>query len=263
MVTEIRSGFMRLTKAIVRKPCAAMVNGLTSANLGRPDCTTASIQHEAYTETLEACGLEVTELGPDDRYPDSTFVEDAALVTPECAVITRPGAPSRRGETDAIELALMPFYSEIERITEPGTVDAGDIMMVGMHFFIGLSERTNVEGARQMIEILNRYGMTGSTVAFKDVLHLKSAVAYLENGVVVAAGEFARRPELAGFEIIEIAPDEAYAANCVWVNGIVLVAEGFPKTRAAIEARGYRTISLEMSEFQKLDGGLSCLSLRF
>jgi dimethylargininase len=254
---------MRFTKAIVRTPGASMVDGLTSAGLGTPDQAKTLVQHAAYIQALESCGLRVTVLPPDEAFPDSTFVEDTALVTSACAIITRPGAVSRRGETAAIEQALARFYPDIERIVLPGTVDAGDIMMVGEHHYIGSSQRTNAEGAAQVIAILEAHGLTGSTVPLKHILHLKSASAYLENNRMALAGELIGRPEFSGFDVIPVDDDEAYAANCLWINGRVLVAAGFPKMRRAIEACGYQTIPLDMSEFRKLDGGLSCLSLRF
>lgn len=254
---------MRFTKAIIRIPAPSMVDGLTSANLGKPNFEKALSQHDAYANALRDCGLEVIVLPPDDQYPDSTFVEDTSLITPHCAIIMRSGAPSRRGETDVVEMALRDFFSNIEKVQPPGIADAGDIMMVGTHFYIGLSERTNEEGAQQIIQILERYGNTGIALPVGNALHLKSGIAYIENDTMVATGSFIDRPEFADFTIVEVDADESYAANCLWLNNIVLTVEGFPKTKRAIASRGYRVMPLDMSEFQKLDGGLSCLSLRF
>lgn len=240
-----------------------MIHGLSSAGLGPPDPELALIQHAGYVRALEACGLEVTVLEADDDYPDSTFVEDAALLTRSCAIITQPGAPSRRGETDSIREVLPEFYTEIEEIRAPGTVEGGDIMMVGDHFYIGLSARTNLEGARQLIDHLTRHGLSGSTVSFGELLHLKTGIAYLENDTIAATGEYLEIEEFRKFTRIEIDADEAYAANCLWLNGTVLVAAGFPKAAGKIVASGYEIIAVEVSEFRKLDGGLSCLSLRF
>jgi len=251
------------TRALVRRPCENMIHGLTSAHLGKPDFGRALAQHAAYVGVLRDCGLEVTVLEADNDYPDSTFIEDTALLVPGCAVITRPGAPSRRGETASVEEALKPFFDTIAHITAPGTVDAGDIMMVGSHFYIGLSRRTNREGAAQMAAILEKHGLTASTVPLRDFLHLKSGVACLENNTLVAAGEFVAHPAFQNYRILAADDNERYAANCLWINGRVLVAEGFPETRSIIEAAGFETISLEVSEFRKIDGGLSCLSLRF
>ena len=240
-----------------------MAAGLTSQTLGRPDHALAVAQHEAYVAALCELGLAVEVLGADEAFADSVFVEDVALLTPACAVITRPGAESRRGEIEAMTTVLNKRFTVVEHIDLPGTLDAGDIMMVGSHFHIGLSERTNSDGAQRMISILQRYGLTGSTVPLTTMLHLKSGVACLENNVLVVAGEMRDNPAFAEFDRIAVDDDEAYAANCLWINGTVLVASGFPKVKSAIEKRGYRTIALDMSEFQKLDGGLSCLSLRY
>lgn len=251
------------TRALVRRPCENMVHGLTSAGLGKPDFVLALAQHAAYVEVLRACGLDVTVLEADNDYPDSTFIEDTALLVPGCAVITRPGAPSRRGETAAVEEALKSFFDTITHIGAPGTVDAGDIMMVGSHFFIGLSRRTNPEGAAQMTAILEKHGWTASTVPLGDFLHLKSGVACLENNTLVAAGEFVAHPVFGNYRLLAVDDEERYAANCLWVNGRVLVAEGFPGTRRLLEEAGFETIAVAVSEFRKIDGGLSCLSLRF
>lgn len=136
-------------KAIVRIPGKSLINGLSTAGLGLPDYDLALKQHKNYIEALKKCGLEVIILQPNEKYPDSTFVEDVALLTKECAIITNPGALSRRGETTEIKIVLKDHYSNIEEIKGPGTVEAGDIMMVDSHFYIGLSERTNEEGANQ------------------------------------------------------------------------------------------------------------------
>ncbi len=254
---------MKFTKAIVRTPCRNFVNGLTTAGLGKPDYNLALKQHKKYIEALEMCGLEVLITEPDERLPDSVFVEDTAILIPECAIITNPGAESRKAETDRIKKALKSFYRNIEEISYPGTVDGGDVMMAGSHFFIGISDRTNIEGAKQLIKILEKYGYSGSTVSLNNVLHLKSGVAYLENNSLVATGEFADKEEFKKYNILKVKDEESYAANCVWINDFVLVAKGFPKTKKLIEEAGYETIELDVSEFRKLDGGLSCLSLRF
>ena len=254
---------MRFKNAIVRTPCRNMTYGLTEAEMGKPDYDLALMQHAQYIAALKQCGLDVLVMEADEDFPDSTFVEDTALLTPACAIITRPGAQSRRGETASMASELKKYFQTIEAIQPPGTVDAGDIMMVGDHYYIGLSGRTNPSGAQQLIRILERHHMTASTVTVPHALHLKAGVAYLENNHVVITEEFWNQPDFNRFKQIRVNPQESYAANCVWINGTVLVANGFPETLKAIEAAGYKTISLDMSEFQKLDGGLSCLSLRF
>jgi dimethylargininase len=249
--------------AIVRTPSKSMVNGLSTAELGEPDYKKALLQHENYIKAIRDCGVEVTVLEADENFPDSTFVEDVALLTPKCAIVTNPGAPSRKGEISGIRKVLDRFYTDIEEIQNPGTVEAGDIMMVGSHFYIGLSARTNEVGAKQMISILEKYGMSGSVVSLEKVLHLKTGLAYLENNNLVACGEFVSKSEFKKFKLIEIDEKESYATNCIWVNNKVIVSSGFPNAKSTIENAGYKTIEVDVSEFQKLDGGLSCLSLRF
>jgi len=251
------------TNAIVRKPCKNMVNGITSAKLGQPDYQNALRQHANYVDALKKCGLKVTVLDGDEDYPDSVFVEDTALITPKCAILTNPGTELRNGEKAEIEIALKNFFPELQYVVSPGFVDGGDVMMVGDHFYIGLSKRTNKEGANQLITILKRHGLTGSTVALKSVLHLKTGVNYIEKDNMLAFGEFLTKQEFGKFNILEIPVEESYAANSLWINGKVLVPKGFPKTLNIIKRAGYETIEVDVSEFRKLDGGLSCLSLRF
>jgi len=251
------------THAIVRKPCQEMVNGLTSAQLGKPVYLKAIDQHSRYVEILKSCGLQVTVLDADNEYPDSTFIEDVAVCTSRCAIITNPGALSRNGEKQAIKSVLKKFYSDIEEIAYPGTLDAGDVMMVANHFYIGISGRTNYNGAEQLINILQKYGMTGSKVPLKEMLHLKTGLSYLEQNTLLISGEFVQNPLFEKYSRIVVETNEQYAANSLWINGNVLVPLGFNETKKKIEVAGYKTIETDVSEFRKLDGGLSCLSLRF
>jgi len=233
--------------------------------LGTPDYERARQQHAAYCEALERCGLELTHLEADERYPDSTFVEDTAVLIPAGAILTRPGAASRMGEVGSIRETLSRLCPPIASIQEPGTVDGGDICEAGNHFFIGLSDRTNEAGAGQLAELLASYGYTSSTVDIrnvKDILHLKSGLAYLGDNRLVVIEALKNRQEFRGYELVRVNLDEEYAANCVRVNDYVLVAAGYPLFDQTLRGAGYKTIALEMTEFQKMDGGLSCLSLR-
>lgn len=251
------------TNAIIRRPASTLSYGLTSAALGSPDLTRVNEQHGNYEQALKSCGLDVQVLEADDQYPDSVFVEDPAIVTKQFALITRPRHPSRTGETERIRDALQENFSEIEEIVAPGTLEGGDVMMAGNHFFIGLSHRTNCEGANQAISILKTYGMSGSVISQHELLHLKTGISYLENNIMIAVSELAGHPQFKSYDIIHVSDDERYAANCVWINGSVLIPNGYPQTLQKVRDRGYDTISLEMSEFRKMDGGLSCLSLRY
>lgn len=231
-----------------------------------PSVALARIQHEQYCVALESCGLVLTRLPADDAHPDSTFVEDTAMIATGCAVLTRPGATSRAPETSAMRPVLRALIPDLREIVAPGTVDGGDICDAGKHFFIGISLRTNEVGAAQMAAFLRGAGYTASTVDIRSVpgiLHLKSGVVALDDGRLVVIRALADHPEFREYQRLVVADGEEYAANCVQVNNRVLVAAGFPQVRERLESFGYSTLALEMSEFQKMDGGLSCLSLRF
>jgi len=252
---------MSFSHAIARTPSRNAGDGLTNASLGVPNIDLMLTQHRNYLRILESLGLQVAVLDADEAFPDSCFVEDTAVVTESVAVITRPGAPSRRGEEIAIE-PLLAVHRPIERIVAPGTVDGGDILVMGEHVLIGLSERTNEEGAGQLTEIVEATGMRCTTLPAGNGLHLKSSINALGDQRLLMTNEFVDSPQLRGFEKIIIPDDETYAGNSLIVNGRVLVPADFPKTRALIDALGVETIETQVSEFRKMDGGLTCLSLR-
>lgn len=250
----------RYSQAIVRRPGPNFAQGLTSSQLGAPDFLRASAQHAAYCAALQQCGLDLTLLTADPRYPDGCFVEDAAVLTERVAVITRPGDPTRRGETDRIAAELA-VGKPIETIEAPGTLDGGDVLRVGDHFYIGQSQRTNAAGAEQLTRILTHHGYTASTIPVRTVLHLKTGITYLGDGTYITTAEFAER--FGEYDPIEVPPEEAYAANCLRVNDRVLVPAGFPTAYRRLAERGLDLIPLEMSEYEKMDGGLTCLSLLY
>ncbi len=258
------------TRAIVRIPASNFADGLTTVDLGTPHFDEVLHQHARYCDALRECGLALTILDPDLRHPDSTFVEDAAILTPNAAVFCRPGAASREGEVAAIRPVVERFYSRTFLIDSPGTVDGGDICESEDHFFIGISHRTNDEGARQLAAHLATIGYTASTIDIRSmttILHLKSGISYIGDNTLVVMEEMADNAqfnsEFARFSHIRVSHAESYAANCVRVNQRVLVAAGFPQLHGELIARGFSPLVLNMSEFQKMDGGLSCLSLRF
>ena len=257
---------MRFTTAIIRPPSGSFAKGLTTADLGAPDLAAARRQHERYAETLEACGLALIRLPPDPRYPDSTFVEDAAVLVGGIAVLTRPGAPSRAGEVESIAAIVRQSFETIRAIEAPGTLDGGDVCEADGRVFIGVSHRTNESGAVQLSRFLEGVGRTGVFVDIREtpgILHLKSGIAYLDDNRLVAIDALAERPELGGLELVRVPAGEEYAANCVPVNNRLLFPGGFPRLEAKLESLGYAVHTVEMSEFRKMDGGLSCLSLRF
>jgi dimethylargininase len=248
------------TKAIVRRPGRNFAEGITTSNLGKPDFEKALDQHSKYCDALKGCGLELIVLEADERYPDGCFVEDTAIVTSEVAIITRPGASSRMGEEAEIS-GILSEFRKIETIKLPGTLDGGDVLRVGNHFFIGISGRTNWDGARQLSAILAKYNYTASETEVGQGLHLKSGIAYLGKGNFISAEGFSK---IAGsFRIIIIDQDESYFANCLQANDFLMIASGFPKSKKKIVQFGYNIIELKMSEFRKMDGGVTCLSLLF
>lgn len=253
-------------RAIVRTPSATFADGITTGGLGRPNVSKAVKQHKAYREALERCGLEVTVLDADDEHPDSTFVEDTAVLIPKTAIVCRPGANVRRQEAFRIRPALEQFFHKIETIEPPATLDGGDVLEADGHFFVGISERTNPEGAERILSILEAQGFDATTVdirGLKGLLHLKSGLGALGEGRLAVAELLAGHPSLRGWELVRLGGDEAYAANLIRVNDHVVMAEGFPGVEAKFRELGYEVMPVPLTEFQKMDGGVSCLSLRF
>jgi dimethylargininase len=266
-------------KAIVRPPAQNFGEGLTTAELGEPDYKRALEQHETYCAALERCGLTLIRLDADPNYPDSCFVEDTAVIGSDAgegarvpitahAVVTRPGAVSRLGEVVQMSSALRQILPEfaIEQIRSPGTLDGGDVCEAGEHYFIGISARTNESGAQQLAQIVAAHGYTSGFVDIRgsdSLLHLKSGLAYLGDNRVVVTEALAGLKELANYEVFLVPPGGEYAANCVRVNDHVLVAAGYDQFEQTLRKVGYQTLALDMTEFQKMDGGLSCLSLRW
>lgn len=253
------------TSAITRIPGASYAQGLTTAGLGAPDLARARAQHEAYCGMLIELGLHVTVLSPDDAFPDSTFVEDTAIVTARGAMITRPGASSRAGEVVAMRTALEQRFESLAAINAPGTLDGSDVCQIGEHFCIGVSDRTNPDGAQQLSHWLEQLGYTANTIDIRGnaaLLHLKSGLTWLGDDVLLIVDALVGHPAIARYRKIVAPAAEAYASNAIRVNDAVVMAKGFPETLALVNANGFRTVTLDVSEFQKMDGGLSCLSIR-
>ncbi len=250
------------TKAIVRRPADTFANGITTANLGKPDLNLALKQHDAYIEALIKCGLDVILLDSDPNYPDSCFVEDTAVVTKNFGVITRPGDNRRLGEEEEIRKTLEPLL-KLYSIEEPGTLDGGDIMQADDIFYIGLSNRTNLSGSKQLTEILTKNGFNVFSIPVCNLLHFKTGVNYLGDNNLLLHRFFNTKEDFKSYNQIVIDKNEEYAANSLRINDYVLVPKGFPKTLKEIKNLGYKVIELDLSEYQKMDGGLSCLSIRF
>ncbi len=259
---------MLFTKAIVRKPGTSFAKGLTtSKHMGSPSLTMAMAQHENYISQLEKSGLMVERLDSLDEQPDSTFVEDVALIAKPCAVITSPGAPSRVTEVGYMEAILKERFECLERILLPGTLEGGDILQIGKHFFIGISSRTNREGASQLTSILKKYGYTASTIELFKFFHLKTGVSSLDENTILVADELTKHPEFEKFKKVIVPSEEVYCANSLRINESFLMPAGYPQTQEKVASLCQRLALnlkiIELSEYQKMDGGASCLSLRF
>ncbi len=248
--------------ALTRQPAPDFVQGITTSQLGAPDYTRMLAQHGAYENALRSLGLEIIHLEVLEGYPDAYFVEDTAIVLPELAVITRPGALARQGEQTSIAQALAP-YRTLAAIQLPGTLEGGDVFLAEKHLFIGLSERTNQSGAQQLAKLAAPHGYQATFVPVGAGLHLKSSANPLSADTLLVTQEFAGREEFASFKKIILHPEEEYAANTLWVNDHLLMPAGFPRTREQLEKLGVPVIELDVSEAQKMDGGLTCMSLRF
>lgn len=226
------------------------------------DLATAIEQHRSYERMLEKLGTKVLSLPADPQLPDSIFVEDAALVLDEVAVILPLGTPSRRAEAASIAAALAP-YRQLRYVEPPGTAEGGDILRVDKKLFVGLSTRTNEAGIRQLETLVDPLGYAVTDVLVTGCLHLKSAVTLLGRNVLLANREWFDHAKLSGYEWIDVAPEEPHAANALCIGNTVLLAASFPKTRALIEAEGFEVLSLDISELQKAEAGLTCSSLLF
>jgi dimethylargininase len=250
------------THAITRLPGENFADGLTTANLGIPSYPLILQQHRSYRQALLSLGLDVVVLPAEPAYPDAYFVEDPVIITQKIAVITRPGAPSRQGEQITLE-PFIKYYRPLVHIQPPGTVDGGDVLMVADHFFIGLSERTNSDGATQLAAFLASAGHSSETVPVAAGLHLKSGMNYVGNNTLLVTSALADYPGFADYEKILLDAEEEYAANTLWINDTLLMPKGFPKIHTKLARLGMPIIELEVSEVQKMDGGLTCMSLRF
>lgn len=258
---------LKFSHAIVRKPSQSMLEGITTGMFSQdqPVYEGALVQHANYVKAMEALGVKVTVLEPLEAYPDACFVEDPAVVMAECAIVTNSPKESRNGEKHELLKALKDFYKEDQLfyIEAPGTMEGGDVMLVDKHFYVGLSDRTNREGAKQFDQIVRQFGYTSSTVPVTEGLHLKDFVIYLENNHMLVSPVMNKVEDFQKYHRYVVEAEELYAINSLNINGTVLVPEGYPKTQAQIESLGYPIKIVNTDEFKKIDGSLTCLSLRF
>jgi len=226
------------------------------------DIARARLEHDAYERALSEAGCEVRRLPAGSDIPDSVFVEDIAVVFDELAVITRPGAPSRRAETPAVAGALG-GYRPLRRLEPPATLDGGDVLVVGRTVFVGRSARTNPEGIEQLGRILGDFGYTVAGVAVAGCLHLKSAVTSVGDHLLLINSRWVSRAALPGADFVDVHPDEPYAANALRIGGGVLFPELFVRTRERLEREGVIVRTVEVGELAKAEGAVTCCSLVF
>jgi len=250
-------------QAVVRRPGYNFSDGVTSADSDKPSFRKALAQHKKYCRTLKNLGLKLTVLEANKLYADGCFVEDTVIVTENVIVITNPGAASRKGEQMAVAELFKQQALDVKYITS-GTVDGGDILRIGDRFYIGRSARTSKEGASQLSDFLKQAGFETQIVEISpSPLHLKSGVTYVGNDTVIGLNILVNHRAFERYKKITVPEDEAYAANCLLINGTVLFPTGFPKTKAMLINGGFQIAELPMSEFAKMDGGLTCLSVPF
>lgn len=224
------------------------------------DLETARAQHSAYTHALERLGCRIIQLPSDPHFPDSVFVEDTAVILPEAALITRPGAASRRGEVEGIAEALRP-YRDLIHIQEPATVDGGDVLVIGREIYVGMSTRTRPEAIAQMQETLSDFGYRITGVQLHDCLHLKSAVTVLAPGTVLLNPQWVDTKAFESYERVEVSPAEPFGANILMIAECGIYPTAFPETQARLEKRGVKMITVDVSEIAKAEGAVTCCSL--
>jgi dimethylargininase len=253
---------MYFTHAITRLPADSVAQGLTTASLGAPDPELTQQQFRTYLDILLQLGLTVTTLPAQPDFPDAHFVEDTAVLMPELAIITNPGAPSRRGEIHSIAPLVSRFRHTVW-LGEGAHMDGGDVLMVDKRFFIGLSSRTNEAGISQFAAAVEKFGYSVQAVPVDAGLHLKSIVNYVGCNTLILSEDAVNNPVFSDFAQIVLSPQEEYAGNTLWINDTLITPSGYPHTLRQLQTLGLPIIQTDTSEIRKMDGGLTCLSLRF
>ena len=255
---------IRFTHAITRAPGSSIVQGLRTMDTGTPDLALMRAHHAAYIAVLRETGAEVIELPALEDFPDAVFVEDTALCLPKGAVIMRPGAPTRLGEATEMAQHLEELYSEVRWIGGPGTVEAGDILTTETEILVGRSARTNAAGITELAGLDSGWGYRlREVITPPGVLHFKTDCALLDPDTVLSTPRLAASGCFRDYSVIHTAEGEEAAANAIRFNDLVLMAAGFPRTAERLDKEGYTVRQIGNSECAKLDGGMSCLSLRF
>ncbi|SEW12283.1 dimethylargininase [Aliiroseovarius sediminilitoris] len=252
------------SRAITRRPSASITDGLRAEDIGTPDLDQMLKDHAHYVATLKKTGAEVIELPPLEDFPDAVFVEDTALCLPQGAVLMRPGAPSRMGEVPHMAPALREFYGDVRGIAGPGHIEGGDILVTGREILVGRSDRTDAAGVAELSGIVSDWGHSLREVFTPPgVLHFKTDCSLLDGETILSTKRLAASGCFDGYRVLHVEDGEEAAANSIRFNQFVLMPAGFPRTAAMLGNAGYDVVEINNSECAKLDGGMSCLSLRF
>ncbi|TPE56709.1 N(G),N(G)-dimethylarginine dimethylaminohydrolase [[Mycoplasma] falconis] len=265
---------------LVKNPCHAMLDGITGhPELGVPEFELAAKQHEDYVDAIKSLNVNVIELAKDERYPDSCFVEDPVVIIPnELAIITNPGASSRNGEKLEMIKTIKALKEEgyfkdikyIEEYSPEAFMDGGDVLPIDDTYYIGLSARTNAKAIEAFESYVKPLGKTVVPIPVTEFLHLKTGTTYIENNYLLVTGEFCKTPEFQKFNLIEVPKEEDYAVNVIYCNGNIIMPAGYPTVKAKLEEimakhpdQYLSIVEVDTSEYKKIDGGLTCLSVRF
>ena len=250
--------------ALCREPAATAVDGLRVVDSGAPDIDTLRRDHADYVSALRETGATVEVLPALPAFPDALFVEDAALCLPEGAVLMRPGAPSRLGEADAIAPDLAHHFPDLRRIRGPGFIEGGDILVTETEILVGRSARTNIEGIEELTGLVAEWGWRVRAVETPpDILHFKTDCSLMAQDTILATPRLASTGCFEGYEVLQTATGEDAAANAIRFNELVLMAAGHPRTAEMLDRAGFKVRQIGNTEAARLDGGMSCLSLRF
>ena len=253
----------KFTHAIVRQPAKSIIKGLRAVDTGSPDYDQMICDHNDYVEALNSAGVTVISLTGLDKFPDGQFVEDTALCLPEAVILMRPGAPSRLGEVCEIEPQLRDLFKAVYEIEKPGHIEGGDILVTGKEILVGRSARTDENGVRQLSEIVTPLGYVMREVFTPpEILHFKTDCSLLGPDEILSTKRLQNTGCFDGYQVINVADGEEASANAIRVSDYVIMPAGFPMTKAILEEHDYKVKVINNTECAKLDGGMSCLSLR-
>ncbi|UWQ57687.1 dimethylarginine dimethylaminohydrolase [Leisingera caerulea] len=260
----MRNPAFEFTRAITRRPASTIAQGLRAEDIGNPDLESMLKAHAAYVAALRSTGAEVIELDPLEAYPDAQFVEDTALCLPQGAILMRPGAPSRLGEVAEMAPTLRVCYDDVRAVTGPGHIEGGDILVTGREILVGRSDRTDAAGVAELAEIASEWGYALREVFTPEgVLHFKTDCSLMDAETILSTKRLDASGCFEGYRVLHVAEGEEAAANTIRFNNLVLMAAGFPRTAEMLDNAGFEIVEIDNTDCAKLDGGMSCLSLRF